>query len=168
LEPKPIVVFSFIRGRLVSHGLGLLDRSLNPLQVVVTVINDHNMPAVGFKSLGNIFGKGAVGVAVNGNVIIIIDGNEVTELEMSCHGGSLTGHTLHHASVAQEDIGVVIDQVEAGLVEYGSGVSLGHGKANSICKALSKWPSCNFNAFGIMRFRVAGGSAVNRLYAEFS
>jgi hypothetical protein len=62
---------------------------------------------------------------------------------------------------------VVINQIKAGLVEYGSGVLLSNSKTNGIGKALSKWPSCNFNTFGIMSLRVAGGRAVNSLYAEF-
>jgi hypothetical protein len=51
-------------GGLVLNGLGLLDSSLDALEVVVTVLDPNDVPAVGLKALSDIFGESALGVTV--------------------------------------------------------------------------------------------------------
>jgi hypothetical protein len=61
---------------------------------------------------------------------------------------------------------VVINQVETRFVDYGSGMLLCNGKTNGVGKALSKRPSCHFDAIGIVSLRVAGGKTVYSLYGN--
>lgn len=70
-------------GRLVSNGLGLLDGSLNASKVVVTVIDLDDVPAVSLVSLRDILSEGNSGVTINGDLVVIPDGNEVAELEVT-------------------------------------------------------------------------------------
>lgn len=51
-------------GGLVLDGLALLDGLLNALEVVVTVLDPHNVPAVGLEALGDVLSEGALGVTV--------------------------------------------------------------------------------------------------------
>jgi hypothetical protein len=68
--------------------------------------------------------------------------------------GCFAGNTLHSAAITEEAIGVVADEIIARLVEDGSSVCLSNGKTNCICETLSKRASCDFDAFGIMTFRM--------------
>ena len=63
----------------------------------------------------------------------------------------------------QQTVGVVVDEVELGLVEGGSGVSLGNGQTNSVADTLAKGASGDLNARGVMSLGVSGGLAANTL-----
>jgi hypothetical protein len=67
------------------------------------------------------------------------------------------------ASIAHEDICVVVNKLESGLVELGSSVLLGNGKTNGVSKTLAERTSGDLNAGGIVGFRVTGGDAVDVL-----
>lgn len=56
---------------------------------------------------------------------------------MTSSTGCLTGNTLHRTSIAEDTIGVIVDEVEARLVEHGTSMGLGNGKANSIGETLT-------------------------------
>lgn len=77
-------------------------------------------------------------------MIIIIDGNELAQLKVPGLGSSLRSNTLHGASIAKEDIGIVVNQLIAGLVVNSCGVSLGNGKTDRIGKSLTQRTSCDF------------------------
>ena len=51
-------------GWLVSNTLGLRDRCLNALQVVVTILHVLCVPAVGLEPLHDVFSEGALGITV--------------------------------------------------------------------------------------------------------
>jgi hypothetical protein len=61
------------------------------------------------------------------NVVVVVDGNQVAELQMAGSGGSLAGNALHSAAIAEEAVCVVVDQIIAGLVEDSGSVLLGNG-----------------------------------------
>ena len=153
------------KGGLVLDLLGLLEGSLNTLKVVVTVLDGQDLPAVGLVALENVLSEGLVGVTVNGDLVVIPDGNEVAELEMTSQGAGLRGHTLHQAAIAEEAVCVVVNKIEAGLVEDSAGVRLGNGKTNSIADTLAKRTSGDLNTRGVMGLGMSGGDAVNGLNA---
>jgi hypothetical protein len=88
-------------GGLVGDLLGLRDGLLNALEIGVTVLDVLNVPSVGLEALEDVLSEGALGVAVclalawrfvfgealrtNGNVVVIVDGNEVAELQVASH-----------------------------------------------------------------------------------
>lgn len=153
-------------GGLVRDGLSLLDGGLNGSQVVVTVLDGDDMPAISLVALGNVLSEGNVGVAVNGDVVVIPDGNQVAELEVTGEGAGLAGDTLHEAAIAKEAVCVVVDELEAGLVEAGCGVSLGNGETDSIADTLTERASGDLNAGGVMGLGMAGGLAADSLQGE--
>jgi hypothetical protein len=155
-------------GRLVLGLLGLLDGSLNGVEVVVTIVNDENLPAVGFITLDNVLSEGDVGVSVNRNMVVVVDGNQVAKLEVTSERGGLTGDTLHQATIAEEAVGVVVRDGESGLVEGGGSVSLSHGKTDGIANTLSQRTSGHLNTWGVVSLGVAGGDAVDRLDRSIS
>ena len=82
---------------------------------------------------------------------------------MTGSGGGLGSNTLHGATITEEGVGVVVDEVEAGLVEGTSSLGLGHGKTNSVGETLSKRTSGDLNSGGVVSLGVTGGDAVNGL-----
>lgn len=148
---------------LVLDSLASLDGSLYRLQIVVSVADGQGVPSVCLHTLVDILSEGTVGVTVNGDVVVIVDGNQVAQLQVTGEGSSLAGNTLHVASITHEDICVVVNKLESGLVELSSSVLLGNGKTNSVSKTLAERASGDLNAGGIVGFRVTGGDAVDVL-----
>lgn len=153
---------------LDERGLGLLlltllDGGLDAVEVVLAVTDGQDLPAVGLVALENVLGEGHLGAAVNGDLVVVPDGNEVAELEVARQGGSLARDTLHQAAVAEEAVCVVVDQVEAGLVEDGGGVGLGHGETHGVADTLAEGTGGHLDAGGIMGLGMPGSDAVDGL-----
>jgi hypothetical protein len=58
---------------------------------------------------------------------------------------------------------VVVDQVEAGLVEDRGSVGLSHGETDGIGETLTERASGDFDTGGVMSLGVTGGDAVDLL-----
>lgn len=150
-------------GWLVLDSLASLDGSLYRVQVMVSVTDGNSVPSVCLHTLVNILSEGTVGVTVNRDVVVIVNRNQVAQLQVTGHGSGLAGNTLHVASIAHEDICVVVNKLESGLVELRSSVLLGNSKTNGVSETLSERASGDLNAGGIVGFRVTGGDAVDVL-----
>jgi hypothetical protein len=164
---------------LVLDIFGLLDSGLNSLEIVVTIRYVLGVPSVGFKSLEDIFGERNFGIAIcimlaslekssltvrtNGNMVVIIDSNQVAKLQVSSNGSSLASNTFLCTPITEEHIGVVVNQVKTWLVELCSSVSLSNGKTNSVAKSLSQRTCGDFDARGVVGLGVARCDAVYSL-----
>ena len=101
-------------------------------------------------------------------MVVVVDGNQVAELQVTSSRSSFAGNTLHGASIAEEHKGVVVDELIAGLVEHSGSVLLRNGKTDGVGETLTKRSSGDLNTGGIMSFRVARCDAVNLLgYVSF-
>lgn len=96
-------------------------------------------------------------------MVVVVDGNEVAQLKVTSHGGGLGGDTLHSAAITEEGVGVVVEEVEAGLVVDTGGVGLGNGQTNGVGETLTQRTSGNLNTGGIVRLGVTGADAVDLL-----
>lgn len=96
-------------------------------------------------------------------MVVIIDGNEVAQLQVTSHGGSLGGDTLHGAAITEEGVGVVVDEVKAGLVEDTSGVSLGNGQTDGVGETLAERTSGDLDTGGVVSLGVTRSDAVDLL-----
>ena len=150
-------------GRLVGHLLTLADGGLDTLEVVVTVLDPLGVPAVGLETLHDVLGEGTLGVTVNGDVVVIVDGNQVAQLQVTSHASGLAGNTLHGAAITEEHVGVVVEELIAGLVEDTGGVSLSDGQTNGVGETLTKGASGDLNTRGVVSLGVTGGDAVQLL-----
>jgi hypothetical protein len=97
-------------------------------------------------------------------VVVVVNGNQVAELQVTGHGGGLRGDTLHGTAITEEGVGVVVEQLIAGLVEDTTGVGLGNGETNSVGETLAKRTSGDLNTGGVVGLGVTGGDAVNLLH----
>lgn len=99
-------------------------------------------------------------------MVIIVDHDEISELQMTGRAGSFTSNALHGTSISKKGESMVIDQIETRLVELSSGVGLRNGQANGVSETLTKRSSSDFNSRCILSFWVPGGDAVNLLRNE--
>lgn len=90
-------------------------------------------------------------------MVVIVDGNQVAELKMSSQGRSFRGNSLHGAAISKEDKGVVVDEVEVGLVEDSLGVGLGNGETDSVGETLAERAGGDLNTGGVVSLGVTGG-----------
>lgn len=62
--------------------LGFFEGVEDVFEVVVIVFDGDGMLVVRFVFFEDVFGESLVGVVVDGDVVVVLDGNEVVELEM--------------------------------------------------------------------------------------
>ncbi len=86
---------------------------------IVAVRHRHGVPAIGRETLRAIFGKSDVGAGGQGDVVVVVEAGELAELEMPCQRGRFGGHALHQIAIADEGIGMVIDERVTGPVVAG-------------------------------------------------
>src|SRR5690606_36296172 len=94
-------------------------------------------------------------VAVQGNVVGVIEYDQFAQLVVAGKGGRLDGNALHQIPVTANDIGVVVDDVEAvPVVDFGQ-MGFGHGHAHRHGQPLSEGAGGGIHAAGVAEFRVA-------------
>jgi len=99
-------------------------------------------------------------------MIIIVDHYQVPQLQMPGGTCSFAGYTLHGTAITEEGECVVVDQIEARLVEFGGCVGLCNGKTDGIGETLAKRASGDLNAWRVLSFWMARCDAVNALSNE--
>jgi len=96
-------------------------------------------------------------------VVVIVDGNQVAKLQVTSSGSSLRSDTLHGASITEECVRVVVDDLEARLVECTGSLSLSNGETNSVRETLTQGTSCDFDTGCVVGFGVTGADGVDLL-----
>jgi len=147
------------QGGLVAFCLGLHQGGLNGGAAVAVHVGDH-LPAVGFKALRGIVGEPALDIAVDGNAVIVVEGDELAQAQGASQGAGFVGNPLHEATIPQEDVGVVIHDGVVGPVEFGSQQLFGNGHAHRVGDALAQGAGGGFHSRGVAHFRVARGTGL--------
>ena len=114
-----------------------------------------DVPAVGFEALGDVLGEGDVGVAFDGDVIVVVEIDELTELERSRQRRRLGGDAFLQVAVGDDGVGVVVDEPVAVLVVAPSEPPLGDGHADAVGEALAEGAGGRLDAGGVAKFGVA-------------
>ncbi|KAI3491949.1 hypothetical protein L1887_43658 [Cichorium endivia] len=146
---------------LVGDLLGLVDGLVEALEVLVAVEDVRDVPSVGEEALLDVLGEGAGGVAVDGDVVVVVEGDEVAELEVTGERGGLGRDALLQAAVTGEHVGGVGEEGEAVLVEGGGEVGLCDGETDRVGKALSEGAGGDLDALGVAGLGVTGGLGVD-------
>lgn len=133
---------------------------------MVTILDVLCVPSVCLETCHNIFSEGTFSVTINRDMVVIIYHDQIAKLQMSRHRSCLTSNTLHGTTITKEAICVVVDKIEAWLIEHGCGVGLRDRKTNRIAETLTQGARRNFNARSVMSFWVAWCDAVNMLHRD--
>ena len=140
--------------RLVGHGFGGLDRLGDGINIRVALGHVLHVPAVGLVTLQHVLGEGHIGASINGDAVVVVEGNQLAQLQVTGQGGCFGGNTLLIAAVAHDHVGVVIHHGGVGLVELGRQVGFSDGQAHSVRDAGTQGTCGHFNARGLEGFGV--------------
>ena len=121
----------------------------------------EHVPAVRLETFLDVFGERDVGVAVDSDFVVVVDGDEVAELQVPSEGARLGSDTFLETTITQEHVGLVVDEVKAVLVVDGAHVCLADGKTDSVGNTLAERTGGDFDAVSDADFGVAGGDGVD-------
>ena len=113
----------------------------------------HDVPPIRFEALADVVAVGQRGVAVDGDVVVVVDADQVAETLMAGKRGGLVADALHEAAVAGDDEGVVVDDVVA---ELRAKTTFGDRHADGVGETLAERPGGHFDARGVVCLGMAG------------
>src|SRR5262249_42209599 len=135
------------QGRTIVLGLEHRQRLLDR-RPVVRIGNVKHRPAVAVESRPDVLAECERRVALDRDMIIVVDPAQVRQLEMAGDRRGLARHALHHVAVAAEDIDVVIDQRQIRPIESLREPALRHRHADAVAAALAQRPRRGLDAYG--------------------
>ncbi len=103
---------------------------------ILPVDRAQHVPAIGFEALRRVVAEPAFGVAIDGDVVVVVEGDELVQMQRAGQRAHLVRDAFHHAAVTEEHPGAVIDDVMAGTVELRGQQLLGQRHAHGISDAL--------------------------------
>ncbi len=124
------------QGRAIALAGGL-DGHLDFFGIVAVDVADH-LPVVGLEARRGVVGEPAVHFAIDGDAVVVIEGDQLVQAQGAGQRGDFMGDTFHHAAVAEEHVGVVVDDIVAVTVELGSQYFFCQGEATALA---IPWPS---------------------------
>ena len=127
---------------------------------VVTVHARNHLPAVRLKTFHSVVGEPAFYFAVDGNAVVVVEGNQLAQTQSAGQGAGFVGDTFHHAAVTHEHVGEVIDHIEFVAVELRGQHFFGQRHTHAVGNTLTQRASGGFNARGVTVFRVTRGFGV--------
>ena len=166
-----VVGVGLVRGTVANQGgnldegrarvsLGGVDRGADGVDVGVTVLDVLGVPAVRVEARDNIFGEGDVGVAINGDVVVVVEDDQLAEAPVTGEGGGFARHTFHVATVTHDTVGVVVDDFAVRLVEATGKVLLNHGETDGVTDTHTERTGGDFDTVGDEVLRVTRGLGV--------
>ena len=119
--------------RRLARLLGRHDGGVDGLGIVA--VDLLHMPAGGLEAHRLIRAVGQVHRAVDGDAVVVPEHDQLAQLVPPGQRDRLLADALHQATVAGDDIGVMVDHL---LAEAGAQHLLGHGKAHGIGQPLAQ------------------------------
>ena len=139
-------------------GLCFLDRGFNRVHVLA-VRHAQHLPAVGLEAGLHTFRKGDVRAAFDGDLVVVVQVDQLAQAQGAGQGGGFRGHAFHQVAVGDKAVGVVVDHREVRLVVPGCQHAFRQGKAYAHGKAVAQGAGGYVHPGGDAVFRMARGLA---------
>ena len=140
--------------RMLLVSLGLLDGPADGLKVVAVFDRDR-LEAERTHARLHILTECDVRIALDGDVVGVVEDDELRKAERTRERERLGGDALHHAAVAAERERVVVDDLIARLVEYSREMRLRHRHADRHAHAGAQRPRRRLDADRVAVLRMA-------------
>ena len=124
-----------------------------------------HVPAIGLEALRHILGFGDVGVVLDGDVVVVVQHDQVPELLVAGQRRRLVADPFLHVPVRDEAVDEVVERAGTGLgagVEQAALPPGGHGHADRVAETLSERARRGLDAGGVVVLGMAGGLASPR------
>ena len=140
--------------RLPGGGLRGLEGGVNGIEIVS--VNFLHLPAVSAEARGHIFREGDVRRTLDGDLIIIVEIDEVIQPEMPRQRCRLVRGAFHHLTIGDKGVDLMLEDGETGFIEARGKVFLRYRHAHAVGEALSQRPGGRLDAevrliFGMSR-----------------
>src|SRR5690606_40054655 len=99
------------QGRLARLRGGRFDRRLDRLRIMPVYSADH-VPAIGFETRWRVVGEPAFDFAINRDSVVVPHRDEFAQTQRSGQRGDLVRNAFHQETIAVENKGVVIGDIE--------------------------------------------------------
>ena len=119
---------------LVCDGLGFFDGGTDFVIACVAVLDPNRVPAKGFEPGADVFGEGNLSVTVNGDVVVIVEGDQFAQAPVARQRARFIGDALHLAPVSEDDVAAMIPGERYNYDDDGGG---GGGKTLIVDKVKS-------------------------------
>ncbi|OPZ82383.1 MAG: hypothetical protein BWY76_02731 [bacterium ADurb.Bin429] len=123
---------------------------------VVAVNGAEYLPAVGAEAGAHVFAEGDVGVAFNGDFVVIVEVNESAESQRARQAGGFGGDTFLQVAVGDERVNEVVHNLMLRRVIPAREPVGGDGHAHAVGKALTEGTGGHLHARGEFGLRMAG------------
>ena len=100
---------NFDEGGLIGRLLRLIDGRAEVVEAVGHVVHRQYLPAVRLVPHFHVLGKRKVCISIDGDVIIIIQDDEVAQPQVTGKTAYLSGDALLETSIATDDEGLAVD-----------------------------------------------------------
>ena len=131
------------------------DGHVDQLQVV-HVGDVQHVPVPAAEARGHVVAEGQRGAALDGDVIVVVEPDQVRQAEMSRDRRCFVADAFHQVAIAAEDVGAIVEGIAAVLAELGGQPALRHGEANRVRNALPQRAGGGLDAWRQAVLRMAG------------
>ena len=120
-------------------------------------IDVEHLPILRREPRAHVFLEGDVRVALDGDVVVVVDENELAQRVRARKGAGLVGNPFLETAVAAQHVRIVIHHGEAGLIVFCGQMRLCERHAHAVGDALAERARRRFHACGMAVFGVTGG-----------
>ena len=132
-------------GRSVTE-IALLQRGFECIAIVGDLAEVLDMPAVRLEAHANVVAIRERGVAIDGDVVVVVDADQVAEALVAGERRGLVADAFHEAAVASDHERAVMHHV---VTETAAQVALGERHADRVRETLSERTGRHFDAGGV-------------------
>ena len=131
--------------RPIGGRLRALERGVDRGRVVAVDLRD-DLPAVRAEAVRRIVREPADHLAVDRDAVVVVDRDQLLEPERAGEGAGLVRDAFHETAVAHEDVGAVVDDLEARAVELLGEELLRERHPHRVRETLSERPGRRLDA----------------------
>src|SRR5687767_11734382 len=114
------------------------------------------MPSVRLVPLRGIITECESSVALDRDVIVVVEADELSEAQMSCIGRRFVRYAFHHVAITRDEIRVMVDHIMPRTIEQRRKLRLRDSHPYGIANALSERTCRRLNPGRVSELRVSG------------
>src|SRR5688572_17958209 len=113
---------------------------------IVAVLDRLGVPSKRFKPFRHIFAKREIREAVDRDVVIVVEIDQVADLQVTAERSRFRSDSFHQIAVGNNRVDVVIYQRKLGFIELRRKMRRTHRHADAVCKSLAQWTGSDLHA----------------------